>query len=337
MRKLIVVGAVESTEVAIRAASAAPGWRVAMVVTLPATLAARHSDFRDLSGPARACGAELLPTERINAPETLARIAGVAPDLLLVCGWSQICGPDFLALLPGRVLGYHPAALPRLRGRAAIPWTLLNDEPITAGTLFWIDEGVDSGPVFEQRFFHVAPDETAASLYAKHMDALAAMVARGLERLAAGDADSAEQEERYATYAARRRPADGRIDWSRPATEIERLVRATGRPYPGAFTLFGGGRLTLWAASARPDDRRHLTVPGQVVAVDPQGLLVKTFDGLLHVSDWQAESGKSPRLHSVLGREADERPAEARGEAAPSARAIDDRERAIRRTVPFTT
>ncbi|WOF43568.1 methionyl-tRNA formyltransferase [Sphingopyxis indica] len=309
MRKLIVVGAVESTEVAIRAASAAPGWRVAMVVTLPATLAARHSDFRDLSGAARACGAELLPAERINAPETLARIAGVAPDLLLVCGWSQICGPDFLALLPGRVLGYHPAALPRLRGRAAIPWTILNDEPITAGTLFWIDEGVDSGPVFEQRFFHVAPDETAASLYARHMDALAAMVARGLERLAAGDADGAEQDERCATHAARRRPADGRIDWSRPATEIERLIRATGRPYPGAFTLFGGERLTIWAASARPDDRRHLAVPGQVVAVDPQGLLVKTLDGLLHVRDWQADSEKRPGLHSVLGRETHRNPA----------------------------
>src|SRR3546814_17829006 len=77
-------------------------------------------------------------------------------------GWSQICGPAFRALFPDRAIGYHPAALPRLRGRAAIPWTILQQEPITAGTLFWIDAGTDTGDIADQQFFHVAPDETAA-------------------------------------------------------------------------------------------------------------------------------------------------------------------------------
>ena len=74
------------------------------------------------------------------------------------------------------MVGYHPAPLPRLRGRAVIPWTILLDEKITASSLFWIDEGVDSGPLLAQRFFHIAPDETAATLYARHMTALDAML-----------------------------------------------------------------------------------------------------------------------------------------------------------------
>src|SRR3546814_5174240 len=86
-----------------------------------------------------------------------------------ISDWSSdVCSSDL------------PAPLPRLRGRGVIPWTILANEPITAGTLFWIDDGADSGPILEQAFFHVAPDETAASLYARHMRALGEMMPRAL-------------------------------------------------------------------------------------------------------------------------------------------------------------
>src|SRR3546814_18147932 len=80
-------------------------------------------------------------------------------------GGSQICKPAFRQAAGGQGIGYHPAPLPRLRGRAVIPWTILLDEKITASTLFWIDDGVDSGPILAQRSFHIAPDEKAAILY----------------------------------------------------------------------------------------------------------------------------------------------------------------------------
>ncbi|WNO54218.1 methionyl-tRNA formyltransferase [Stakelama saccharophila] len=296
-----IVGAVASTEVAIRTAAACEGWRVAMVVTLPPEKAARHSDFRDLSTAGRESAAELLHAERINDTCILDRIAAARPDLVLVVGWSQIFGPDLLRIFEGRVLGYHPAALPRLRGRAAIPWTILNDEPITAGTLFWVDAGIDSGAVFEQRFFHVAPDETAGSLYDKHMDALAAMISSGLARLRRGDAAARDQDEHCATYAAKRSAADGRIDWNRPTAEIDRLIRAVGRPYPGAFTSSRGERIIVWAASRQAGGERHLAAPGQVVARGAHHFDVRTGDGLLRVRNWKNDTGRPPPLHTVLG------------------------------------
>src|SRR3546814_4028654 len=110
-----------------------------------------------------------------------------------ISDWSSdVCSSDL------------PAPLPRLRGRGVIPWTILADEPITAGTLFWIDDGVDSGPILEQAFFHVAPDETAASLYARHMRALGEMMTRALAALATGSPPRLEQDERYASWAAKR-------------------------------------------------------------------------------------------------------------------------------------
>src|SRR3546814_5778869 len=106
----------------------------------------------------------------------------------------------------------------------ALPiWTILADEPITAGTLFWIDDGVDSGPILEQAFFHVAPDETAASLYARHMRALGEMMPRALAALATGSPPRLEQDERYASWAAKRTPEDGRSE--EHTSELQSLMR----------------------------------------------------------------------------------------------------------------
>jgi methionyl-tRNA formyltransferase len=183
-----------------------------------------------------------------------------------------------------------------------IPWTILLDEKITASSLFWIDDGVDSGPLLAQRFFHVAPDETAGSLYAKHMAALDAMLRDLLPRLAAGVVPGEPQDEGVATWATRRRPDDGRIDWRDSAEGIERLVRAVGRPYPGAFTETADGRITIWSARACACAERQHASPGQVVLRDAGGFAVRCGDGrALHVLEFETAT-RPPALHSLLGR-----------------------------------
>lgn len=297
MAEIVIVGAVESTETGIRAAHRAPGWHVRAVVTLPPDMAARHSDFRDLGPICTEIGAQLIYASRINEPGIIDQIRALKADLLLVVGWSQICGPDFLNILPGKVLGYHPAALPRLRGRAAIPWTILLDEPITAGTLFRIDEGTDTGPIVAQCFFHVAQDETASSLYSKHMAVLEQLVADALPRIRQGLDGGEPQDERYATYGARRSPEDGRIDWSLPTTAIDRLIRAVGHPYPGAFTFRGEQRLVIWQAKPFPGFCQHAAAAGQIVGLTKEALHVRTIDGVLQITKWEIGDGKPLKLH----------------------------------------
>lgn len=300
--RALLIGAVEGTRVAAQAIADTPGWTLAAIATLPPDLASRHSDFVDLAPVAARAGAELIPVAACNAPDFLDRVRAIAPDMLFVIGWSQICGPEFRAAAGGRVVGYHPAPLPRLRGRAVIPWTILLDEKITASSLFWIDEGVDSGPLLAQHYFHVAPDETAATLYAKHMVALDAMLRELLPRLLQGELTGRLQDEKVATYATRRRPSDGQIDWRQPAEAVERLVRAVGRPYPGAFTGTGDDRITIWAARVCAcADRQHAS-PGQVILRDDQGFAVCCGDGrALHVTDYESAQARKPALHSMLG------------------------------------
>ncbi len=298
--RAILIGAVESSRVALERIAAASDWDCSLVVTLPPEKSSRHSDFVDLGQPAAAAEAELLHVRNINDPDAIQAIGRAGADAVFVVGWSQICGEGFREAAGGRVVGYHPAPLPRLRGRGVIPWTILNQEAISGGTLFWIDEGVDSGPILAQRFFHVAADETAASLYAKHMDALASMMDDALAAIASGNPPRNVQDERYATWAARRTPADGLIDWARPASEIERLVRAVGRPYPGAQTFEGPHRLIVWSAEIG-SGTQHLAAPGQVVWRTDHAFAVMCGDGaLLEVREWEHAGERAPANHVRL-------------------------------------
>ncbi|MBC9031377.1 methionyl-tRNA formyltransferase [Sphingomonas sp. JC676] len=300
--RALLIGAVESTRIAADAISCSPGWTLAAIATLPPHLAHRHSDFVDLTEPAAVAKAPLLYVPNINSDEFLSQMNALAPDITFVIGWSQLCGDAFRNAARGWVLGYHPAALPRLRGRGVIPWTILLDEKITASTLFWIDEGTDSGPIVAQRYMHVAPDETAGSLYAKHMAALGDLLVDTLPRLFAGDRAGEPQDEIFATWAARRRPDDGRIDWTRTAADVERLVRAVGRPYPGAFAGDGDRRVTIWSAERQENRASHHALPGQVIGRADDSFVVHCGDeASIFVSDFAAPGGKPPPLHSMVG------------------------------------
>lgn len=304
--RAVVVGAVESSRIAVETIGNSPGWSVPLVVSLPASLEHRHSDFVDLGDAADRAGATMLRAADVNAPETCEAVAATAPDYVFVIGWSQICRPDFMAIAPGRTVGYHPSPLPRMRGRAVIPWTILSNEAITGSTLFWIDGSVDSGPILEQEFLHIAPDETAASLYARHMIALRTMLERALTALAAGTARRDPQDERFATWVAKRTAECGRIDWRLPAQDIERLIRAVGRPYPGARTRIEsrGHDLIIWEARTTTDGARHLARPGQVVGRSGPGFTVQCGDrSTIEILDWDSADGRPPAMHIVLGQQ----------------------------------
>ena len=160
---LVFVGAVASSRVALEILLKR-GVPVSLVVTLDKRFAKRHSDFEDLEPLCRQWDVPLLGVDKTNDPAVVSRIAACRPDYLFVIGWSQIVGPELLALPSRGALGYHPALLPENRGRAAIPWSILSGQDRTGSTLFFLDEGMDSGDIVYQREVPIAADETAASL-----------------------------------------------------------------------------------------------------------------------------------------------------------------------------
>ncbi|HKG91032.1 MAG TPA: methionyl-tRNA formyltransferase [Gemmatimonadaceae bacterium] len=306
--RMVLIGAVDSTRVALEALARHGAPPAALFTLAPGRGARRHSDYVELRPLAERLGVPVVEAPDVNAPEALARLRLLAPDYALVIGWSQLCRAEFLRTPRLGAVGFHPAPLPENRGRAVIPWTILQGRADTGATLFWMDEGADSGDVLLQERFAVAPDETAATLYAKHLAALGRMLDRAIPQLLLGTAPRVPQDHARATYCAKRVRADGLIDWRAPAREVWRLVRAVGDPYPGAFTHLRGRALTVWAADYVGPAPYH-GLPGQVQALGDGGALVQCGDGehvLLRTvqpegDDERADAQTLLRIHERLG------------------------------------
>lgn len=293
------VGAVEGSLAALKAlidAGETPG----LVITLPDEVAHRHSDFAHLAPVARAAGSDVLTTSDINCSHVIARLRAFKTDLTLVVGWSQICREAFRSVARIGNVGFHPAPLPRLRGRAVIPWTILIGERETAATLFWLDEGTDSGPILAQEAIAVAQDETARSLYDKQLAALKRLLPDAVKSIRAGDPPRIAQDHRLATYCARRRPEDSAIDWRAPADAVLRLVRAVGEPYGGAFSMCKGVKLIVEAARPFAGSDHYIGLAGQVQAHTEDGFVVRCGDGqCVQVTQWMLGTDRTrPALHA---------------------------------------
>ena len=299
--RIVLIGAVESTREALQTLIAGGNAPIA-VLTLPAATLSRHSDGVDLAPIAAENFIGVHYTNNVNSDETLHFLTGVEPDLLLVIGWSQICGVKFRNVSRLGAIGFHPSALPKLRGRAVIPWTIITGQTETGSTFFWLDASIDSGDIVMQKIFPVARDETARSLHDRHLQALKSMIPELVAAVQSGNPPRFPQEHTDASFCARRTAADGRIDWQAPAAEILTLIRAVGDPYPGAFTRYDGSVLFIDAARLVDDSQRFIGLTGQVQTHTDHGFVVRCGDGdCIEITSWRMEDVSKPRRHSMLG------------------------------------
>ena len=240
------------------------GAEIVGVVTLPGPIDPDRSgqcSFADV-------GALLVETTDVNAPATIEAVRAFRPDAIFVVGWSQLVREDFIALAPGAVYGMHPTLLPRHRGRAPIPWTILSGLARTGATLFEIvDPTADSGPIVGQVVVPVAPDETATTLFDKLARAHVELVREFVSQRESGVVTKTPQDPSRASAWPKRTPADGIIDWETRAPYLYDWVRAQTRPYPGAFTFLGGEKVVIW--SARPVEWAGDAPAGTVVDAGP--------------------------------------------------------------------
>lgn len=282
--RLALLGAVRSTEVALRELVAG-GNPPANVIALEHDRSQRHSDYVDMAYVASELDVPCRTIHSARTPEVAELICGVEADLLLVVGWSEILPVDIRQAAHHGTIGYHPSGLPHLRGRGVIPWTVLLGLETTAGTMFWLEEGVDDGDIAYQRGFKVDPQDTATTLYDKHMEALADMI-RDLAQVSSPSDIPRKRQLGEPSYCAQRKPLDGLIDWTDSSGNIDRLIRASTRPYPGArgFTSKDGTEVVLWGSSPVEGDAYH-GLPGQVVALDEGKALVTCGRGLLRLDD----------------------------------------------------
>ncbi|MGD0017699.1 MAG: methionyl-tRNA formyltransferase [Candidatus Limnocylindrales bacterium] len=278
---------------------AIPGVRVEAVVSAPDRPVGRKAILTPtpVAARAREMGLPLLQPVRVRKPEAVETLAAMAPDLIVLADYGQLIPRVLLDLPPSGFLNLHPSALPRHRGAAPIPATILAGDAESAVTLMVLTEEMDAGPVVAVEPLEVRPDDTTVTLEARAAEAAARLLVRALPEWLAGRLQPRAQPSVGVTVTRPLRREDGLLDPSRPAVELERQVRAY-QPWPGSYVETGEGRLIVWQAHRA--DREPGDLAGRFTATGGGGLALATGDGRLVLDVLQLAGGRKMTAAELL-------------------------------------
>ncbi len=273
----------------------ADGHDISAVITQPDHPAGRgrHPRPSAVKLAAEALDITVLQPESLRDHAVLDQVRALAPECAIAVAYGQILRQEVLDIPPRGVVNVHPSLLPKYRGASPIPAAILAGDDITGVTIMLMDPGMDSGPILAQRAHSIDPEDTAGTLSERLAVFGADLLGKTLHRWLRGEIDPEPQDASRATTTSLLRKEDGAIDWTRPAVDIWRQVRACN-PWPGAFTHLDGEPFHIWRAW--PLDAPADAVPGIVVALtsdlraaipDEPPFAVQTGHGLLAVREAQ--------------------------------------------------
>ena len=234
-------------------------------VVLEGLIKSGHKPFLVVTEPDKPVGRKQIVTppqvkvlaEKYNIPVAQPdkiknwklEIKNLNPDLGIVASFGQIIPSDILGIPKYGFLNVHPSLLPKYRGPSPIQFAILDGEEKTGVTIMRISEKLDTGPILSQQEIELDQKETFESLHDKLAEVGTKLLIEAIPRLLAGKLPPLLQDDTKATYTKIFKKEDGKIDWKKPAKEIERQIRALN-PWPGTYTIYNGKRLKILRAEA---------------------------------------------------------------------------------------
>jgi len=268
------------------------------------------------------------PRSLRKEPEAVEALRALTPDVIVVVAYGLILPQAVLDLPPYGCLNVHASRLPRYRGAAPIAAAILAGETETGVTIMRMDAGVDTGPLYAQAREPIRPDDTTLTLGARLGARGATLLVETLPRILRGELQPIEQDHSLATLSPKIDKDDGRIDWSKSAIEIDRMIRAYA-PWPGTFTIWNGSQLKVVRAlvnqrnpqsaplgggqaraqvasqrrtAGRKQPANFLTSEstGRVILIGKSGAGVITGDGILELREVQLAGKRAMPIEEFL-------------------------------------
>lgn len=253
----------------------------------------------DFEGLASQCGADFFNSPKINDAEIVARLRAAGCDIGVSVNWLTVIGRDAIASFPHGILNAHAGDLPRYRGNACANWAIINGEPHVGLCVHQMVPGeLDSGDVLVRDRFPLTEDVYIGDVYAWLERRIPELFRDALAALGRPDfrAEPQSLDPSVSLRCYPRRPSDGLIDWRQDVDAIHKLVRASSRPFDGAFTYLEGERkLTVWRAEPWRHAAPFLAVPGQVLLASDGAPVVAAASGALRLTEVTDEAGEDAR------------------------------------------
>jgi methionyl-tRNA formyltransferase len=228
-------------------------------------------------------------------PKVWEEFKALKPDLQVMAFVTLFVPEEFLNIPTRGSIQYHPSLLPLYRGASAINWPIIKGEKETGLSIFWPDNGLDTGDVLVQKKTPISGTDTLGTVYFDRLFPMGVeAMMESVDLVKAGKAPRIKQDHSLATYEGKCGPENAKIDWGKPWEQIDRLIRGCN-PAPGAWTLVDGKKLQVFDAQPLParDPKGIGGKLGEVVAVDSDSITVVCADGRFKVTRVKpADGGK---------------------------------------------
>jgi methionyl-tRNA formyltransferase len=226
----------------------------------------------------------------LKAPEVPQEFSSLNADLAILAFVPQIVPERVFSVPRLGSICFHPSLLPKYRGASAINWALINGETVTGLTLFWVDRGIDTGPILLQKEVAIRPDDTTGSLYFNKIFPLGLeAIGEAVDLINAGNPPRLVQDETKATYDPPCQDVHAKINWMKPAQQVYNLIRGCD-PQPGAHTTYKDKMVRIF--DARVQSSANTAFAGQVIGIGAEEISIALNGGTLAVKRMRGEGGK---------------------------------------------
>ena len=213
--------------------------------------------------------------------EVWEQMRGLEPDIGVMAYVTLFVPEEALNIPRLGTIQYHPSLLPDHKGPSSINWPIIFGKQKTGLSIFWPDNGLDTGPILLQKEVEIGPDDTLGSIYFNHLFPMGVdAMLEGLDLVKAGTAPKIPQDPDAGSYEGWCKKADAEIDWSKSVAEVHNLIRGTN-PQPGAWTTFGGAELKIFDCTRLDEAQGE---PGEVTAVSDADFTVAAGGGQIRIS-----------------------------------------------------
>jgi methionyl-tRNA formyltransferase len=233
----------------------------------------------------------------LRPAENQQLVADLKADVMVVVAYGLILPKSVLDMPRLGCINVHGSLLPRWRGAAPIQRSLWAGDAQTGVTIMQMDVGLDTGDMLHKLACDIGTEDTSATLYDKLADLGPQGLLETLSQLASGTAKPEVQDEAQVTYAEKLSKEEARVDWSLPAAQLERCIRAFN-PWPMSWMEIDGQPVKVWRASII--DKQTDVAPGTILEASKQGIQVATTEGVLNLEELQPAGKKAMKAQDLL-------------------------------------